>query len=72
MLRVPVSALFRRDGGWGVFVVDGGRVREAPVEIGHRGRSHAEVLAGLTPGDVVVRFPPEALRDGASVEVGGR
>lgn len=68
---VPVSALFRRDGGWGVFVVEGGRVREAPVTLGHRGRHHAEVTAGLTPGEVVVRFPPEALRDGAPVEVAG-
>lgn len=69
VVRVPVSALFRREAGWGVFVVRGDRAEARAVEIDHRGRQYAEVVRGLSPGDVVVRFPPEALGDGAAVRI---
>lgn len=68
-VRVPVSALFRHDGGWGVFTVDDGRARLRPVELGPRGRHHAQVRSGVPDGAPVVRFPPEALTDGARVRV---
>ncbi len=74
-LLVPQSALFRRDGGWAVFVVRDGAARERRVEVAHRSASTAAVAAGLAPGDQVVLFPPSALADGATVRpqaAGGR
>ncbi|WP_270933486.1 efflux RND transporter periplasmic adaptor subunit [Falsiroseomonas oryzae] len=64
---VPVSALFRRGGGWAVFVVRDGVARERPVEVARRAARVAMSSAGLTPGESVVLFPPSALRDHARV-----
>jgi HlyD family secretion protein len=66
-LRVPVGALFRRDGKWTVFVVDGGRLAARGVEVGLRGARNAEVVAGLSEGEVVVLYPGNDLAEGARV-----
>jgi HlyD family secretion protein len=71
VLRVPVSALFRLDGGWAVFVADAGRARRRAVEIGHRNDRWAEVLAGLAAGESVLVYPAADVEDGARVEGGG-
>jgi HlyD family secretion protein len=68
VLLVPMSALFRSDSQWSVFVVTEGRARLRHVELGHQGRSDAEVLDGLAAGDVVVLYPSESLEDGARAE----
>jgi HlyD family secretion protein len=67
VLRVPVTALFREGDEWRVFVVDGRRARLREVTLGHRGVGAAEVTAGLAPGERVVLFPSDQLRDGARV-----
>jgi HlyD family secretion protein len=69
VVLVPMSALSRSDSRWSVFVVERGRARLRYVELGHQGRSDAEVLDGLAAGDVVVLYPSEALEDGAAVEL---
>ncbi len=66
-LLVPESALFRADGRWRVFRVDGGRARETEVETGLRDGRHREVLRGLSEGDRVVVHPDAALSDGTRV-----
>ena len=63
-----MSALFRSDSRWSVFVVEDGEARLRVVEVGHQGRSHAEVLAGLEAGDQVILHPSEAIEDGVPVE----
>ena len=68
VLLVPMSALFRTDSRWSVFVVEGGRARSRQLVLGEQGRSHAEVREGLVAGDVVVLHPSEAVEDGARVE----
>jgi HlyD family secretion protein len=65
--RVPVSALFRQGESWAVFVVGAGRAARRAVEIGHRNGDEAEVVAGLSPGDRVVAYPLDTLKDGAQV-----
>lgn len=67
VLKVPTSALFRCDGGWCVFVVDGGRAHRRPLELGHRNLVEAEVTSGLAAGQRVIRYPGNALQDGARV-----
>jgi HlyD family secretion protein len=46
----------------GVFVVEGGQVRFAPVEIGITGQEHFEVLTGVKPGDTIVAGPYQQIR----------
>lgn len=69
VLTTPTSSLFRTDGNWAVFVVDGDVVRRRPVKIGQRNEQAAEVLEGLTAGERVVSYPGESLKDGARVRV---
>lgn len=74
VVRVPAGALFRRPGpggadAWGAYVVDEGRARERPITIGHRAGALVEVVAGLSPGDVVVLYPADRVDDGQRVTV---
>lgn len=66
VLRVPVSAVFpHADGGMAVFVLESGRVRLTPVELGGRNGSQAWIRSGIAEGATVVVYPAAALRDGA-------
>lgn len=47
----------------GVFVVDGRRVRFAPVTLGITGERHFEVVTGLEDGESVVKGPFDTLRN---------
>lgn len=67
VLRVPVSALIRDAGGWAVYRVVKGRARLAPVEVGHRSNADAEVLRGLTEGEVVILHPSDRVAEGVRV-----
>lgn len=71
VLRVPVSALFRGDGGWELFVIDGGRAKVRKINIGMRGADLAEVLGGLREGERVVTHPPNELEPGMRVAAKG-
>jgi HlyD family secretion protein len=64
---VPSSALFRRDGGWAVFVAAGSRARLREVEVGRSDGLRAEILGGLEPGDRVVVHPDDELDDGVKI-----
>lgn len=68
VLQIPASALFRRNGGWAVFIVQDGRARLAPVEIGQRAGLIAEVVSGLAPGDQVISHPDDKISDGVRVK----
>ena len=66
-LQVPLSALFRRDGGWAVFTANDGLAHLTPVEIGRRGETTAQVLGGLEAGARVITHPSDAVSDGAAI-----
>lgn len=66
-LTVPVSALFRRDNAWHVFVVEQGRAVLRPVRTGRRNRELAQVLDGLQHNDEVIVFPSDQIMDGSPV-----
>lgn len=68
-LRVPIGALFRGgDGGWRVFVIEGGRAVERYVDLGHINDEYAEVVEGLREGEDVILNPGGQLEDGVRVE----
>lgn len=67
--QVPNNALFRLNGQWSVFLVEAQKLRVASVEVGKRNETHAQVLAGVQPGQQVVIYPSDLLEDGQAVEV---
>ncbi|MCF8505858.1 MAG: efflux RND transporter periplasmic adaptor subunit [Caulobacter sp.] len=68
VLKVPLGALVRADGGWAVFRAADGRVRLTPVQVGAMTDREAEVRSGLSAGDRVVIFPSDSVRDGARIK----
>ncbi|MFM9847965.1 MAG: efflux RND transporter periplasmic adaptor subunit [Hyphomicrobiaceae bacterium] len=66
-LRVPISALFRKDGSWAVYVAENGKTRSAVVQIGHRNGQFAEVLGGLAEDALVVLHPSDRVYERARV-----
>ncbi|MBL9214588.1 MAG: efflux RND transporter periplasmic adaptor subunit [Opitutaceae bacterium] len=68
VLKVPVSALFRRGGAWAAYVVRGGRAALVPVEAGRSSGTEVQVLAGLQEGDEVVLYPGDRVQDGMRVQ----
>lgn len=75
VLRVPVGAVFPAPGAeaagtaMAVFVVRDGRARLVRVTVGGRNGREAWITGGLSPGDVVVLYPGDALRDDVRVAV---
>jgi len=68
VLKVPVSALFRREGEWAVFAVEAGQVAVRRLEIGQRNALEAEVLGGLEAGARVIAHPSDEVEEGVAVE----
>jgi HlyD family secretion protein len=80
-MQVPVSAVFPlpADGmesvsgrpttapQFAVFIADGGRARQVPVELGARNGSAAWIRGGLALGQQVIMYPPATVKDGARV-----
>ncbi len=66
---IPRSALREENGRQVVFLVREGRVERRVVSLGTERGSDVEVLAGVSPGDLVVVKGPEGLRDAQAVEV---
>ncbi len=65
--QVPASSLFRWNGGWALFAVDGAVARRRPVKVGHRNGLAAEILEGVKPGDSVISHPDDRVSDGQAV-----
>jgi HlyD family secretion protein len=68
VLRIPTSAIFRRQNGWHTFVIEDGRARLRALKLGRRGTDFAQVLEGVSEGDQVLEFPSDLIADGVHVE----
>ncbi|MBI4517453.1 MAG: HlyD family efflux transporter periplasmic adaptor subunit [Deltaproteobacteria bacterium] len=68
VLQIPATALFRRAGVWNVFLLEGGKARRTPVELGHRGTLTVEVLNGLADGATLILHPNDQIADGVRVK----
>jgi HlyD family secretion protein len=67
VLQVPASALFRKQEGWAVFVVKNNKALKREVKVGQRTGLAAEILSGLTEGDVVISHPDNSIEEGTRV-----
>jgi HlyD family secretion protein len=67
VLKVPVSALFRRGPESAAYVVRGGRAVLVPVEAGRSSGSEVQVLKGLNESDEVILYPGDRVTDGQRV-----
>ena len=67
VLTVPLTALFRSDQRWAVFVNNDGVARTRAVEVGRRAGLAVQITAGLKAGEQVVLSPSDRVRDGALI-----
>lgn len=67
VVTVPSTSLVPAEEGWAVYVVERGRAAFRPVTLGQRGARAVEVVAGIRPGEVVVRHPDERIQAGVRV-----
>jgi HlyD family secretion protein len=67
VLKVPVSALFRRGDESAAYVVRGGKAVLVPVVAGQSSGREVQVLKGLTEGDEVILYPGDRVSDGQRV-----
>lgn len=70
-LIIPKKALILETDEDDVFVIKGGAVRRASVELGLVEGDQVEVVSGLSAGDQVVTVGHEGLKDGAPVRLAG-
>ncbi len=68
---VPLTALFRHDDVWALFVDDAGRARLRNVTIGHRAGLSVEIVDGVAAGERVIVNPNQRVEDGARIRARG-
>jgi HlyD family secretion protein len=67
VLKIPVSALFRSEDNWAVFIDDSGTARLKEIALGRRNNLEAEVTDGLNQDETVILHPSDAIIDGVAV-----
>ncbi len=67
VLKLPITALFREQGEWSVFVVEDNRAKLKKVEIGKRNAYEAEILSGVEEGQQVILHPSNQINDGVLI-----
>ena len=67
ILTVPLTALFRSDQGWAVFVDEDGTAAIRNVDIGQTQGLDVEIVSGLDVGERVIRHPNDRLAAGVRV-----
>jgi HlyD family secretion protein len=71
-LQIPLSALFRWEGNWAVFKVEGGLAKLTKITAGQINSSDVQVLHGLSAGETVVVHPSDLVADGVQIELRAR
>ncbi len=67
VLKVPTSALFRVGPDPAVFRVTGRVAHQQKVKVGRQNGLEAEILEGLSEGDIVVQHPSDQIQDGVRI-----
>jgi multidrug efflux pump subunit AcrA (membrane-fusion protein) len=66
-LAVPKEALRRDSSGFGVYVLEDGRIAWRAVEVGVSGLAQTQILSGLKDGDLVALPGDAPIRPGLAV-----
>ncbi|NRP74823.1 putative efflux system component YknX [Ensifer psoraleae] len=67
VLNLPLGALFRQGDEWAVFVAAEGRALLRRVAVGQRNTLSVEIREGLGPGDRVILYPSDRVKDGVAI-----
>lgn len=67
-LQVPISALYRCQENWCIFVVEHGRAEPRQIAIAQRSPTAARIESGLEPGERVILHPSEQIEAGHKVK----
>ena len=68
-LQIPLSALFRSEGSWAVFKVEGRLAKLTKITAGQINSSHVQILSGLSEGETVIVHPSDLVADGVQIEM---
>lgn len=71
-ILAPIGALVRSGQQWAVFAVVHGRAELKLITAGAMDDRNVEVQQGLQPGDIVIVYPSDRVRDGTPVRAGRR
>lgn len=69
VLQVPASSLFRYRDGWAMFVVENGYAKRRVVKLGRRNGLVAQIIDGVSEGEVVINHPSDEVDDGKRVTI---
>ena len=69
VLLVPEEALVPQQGRQYVFIVKDGKAVRKAVELGARAPGLAEVVQGISPGDLVITEGTQKVYDGSAVQL---
>ncbi|MEN9225574.1 MAG: HlyD family efflux transporter periplasmic adaptor subunit [Thermostichus sp. DRC_bins_24] len=67
-LKLPLSALFRCQDQWCVYVAEEARAQQRQVALGQRSTTMAEVLQGLEAGETVILYPSDHVQPGRRIQ----
>lgn len=68
-LLLPSEALVKEKTNSFIFIVNDGKIKKAPVEVGFNDGTNVEIISGVKPADLAIVPGQMALRDGQSVKV---
>ena len=67
VVQLPLTALFRKDNRWAVFIEKGGIATARFIEVGQRNDLNAEITAGLKENEQVVSHPGGRVAEGEKI-----
>lgn len=67
VIKVPLTALFRVDGEWALYVVVDGKATQRTIGVGRRNGLEASITDNLSPGEQVLMYPSDRIEDGVRV-----
>jgi len=67
VVKVPLTALFRDNGDWALFIARDGRAVKRRVNVGVSNDADAQILDGVAAGEEIIVYPGAGLRDGVRI-----
>jgi HlyD family secretion protein len=71
VVKLPIGALFRHGSNWATYVVRGGITELRMLTVGHLNDTEAEILNGVTEGEIVILHPSDRVTAGIPVRARG-